>query len=63
MSERHPLLGNKDSRKFKIYREEFPAIFRFDGKIFSEGFDIDHDEIKFQEVTPEWAEEQLKASS
>lgn len=37
------LLGLYPSRKFKIYREEHPAIFRFNGKLFVEGSDENGD--------------------
>jgi hypothetical protein len=57
---RHPLLGLRDSRQFKIFRTEYPAIFRFDGKLFSEEFDNDGD-LQFTEVTAEWVEQELRA--
>lgn len=57
----HPLLGTKPSRHFKIYREEFPAIFRFNGVLYQEEHDIDANEIKFVEIVPELAEPWLAA--
>src|SRR4051812_1167331 len=35
------LLGNGAHRNFKIYRTEFPAIFRFNGQLYQEFYDID----------------------
>lgn len=35
------LLGFVPVRNFKIYRSEFPAIFRFNGKLFQEHYNID----------------------
>lgn len=56
----HPLLGTKPSRKFKIYREDFPAIFRFNGQLFQEFYDIDQNESLWIEISPEYAERWLK---
>lgn len=53
---RHPLLGMRDSRHIKVFREEFPAIFRFNGRLFIESFDIEQDVDQFVEVSPERAE-------
>jgi len=52
---RHPLLGNKDSRQFKIYRTEHPAVFRFNGIFYMEDFDR-HYEPTFIGLTIEQAE-------
>lgn len=60
MEQRHPLLGIKDGRKFKIYREEFPAIFRFNGKLYQEEYDIDRNEHRWVEISPEYAERWVK---
>lgn len=55
LSGRHPLLGVQDSRQFKIYRTEDPAIFRFNGKFYVEDFDR-HYERCFIERSPEFVE-------
>jgi hypothetical protein len=55
------LLGNKPSRKFKIYREEFPAIFRFNGKLFQEFYDDVIDERLWVEIDEQTAERLLRA--
>jgi hypothetical protein len=57
---RHPLLGVRDRRKFKIFRSEFPAIFRFNGRLFEECFDIDGNKDRFVEITPEYAQHLLE---
>jgi hypothetical protein len=57
------LLGNAPSRKFKIYREEFPSIFRFDGRLYMEDFDIDSNQQRWIEISEEYAQTWLKASS
>ena len=44
------LLGMKPSRNFKIYRTEFPAVFRFDGRLFQERFDVDANEVLWVEI-------------
>lgn len=54
-------LGVKRSRKFKIYREAFPAIFRFDGQLYQELYDIDANETKWVEISVEHAERWLNA--
>lgn len=54
------LLGLKVSRKFKIYREAFPAIFRFNGQLFQEEYDIDAGENRWVEITEETAERWLR---
>lgn len=59
--ETHPLLGNGANRSFKLYRTEFPAIFRFDGQLYMEHFDIDHDVEGFLKVKPEHVEHLLEA--
>lgn len=58
-SEQHPLLGSFYNRKFHIFRTEHPAIFRFNGKLFAEDFN-QFEEACFSEVTPEWADAQLR---
>lgn len=55
------LLGNKISRNFKIYRTDFPAIFRFEGVLYQEEFDIDFNEARFVEISEENAERWLRA--
>jgi hypothetical protein len=57
------LLGTKPSRKFKIYREEFPAIIRFNGKLYQEHYNIDTMEDAFVEISEGEAERWLKAKS
>lgn len=59
--DRHPLLGTTDSRNFRIYRTKFPAIFRFNGQLFQEHFNIDTNVQEWIEITPELAEPWLKA--
>lgn len=59
MASRHPLLGAKNSRKFKVYREDFPAIFRFNGTLFTEEHNIDTGESTWVEIAPETAERWL----
>lgn len=49
------LYGVTPSRKFKIYREEFPAIFRFDGGLYQEFYDIDANIALWREITEEEA--------
>jgi len=56
----HSLLGNGPSRNYKIYRTEFPAIFRFNGRMFIESFGTDEDDISFTEIEPEQAAPWLK---
>ena len=55
------LLGVRPSRQFKPYRMEFPAIFRFNGKLFQEFYDIDEARIIWVEISPEDAEPWLIA--
>lgn len=56
------LLGMRPSRHFKIFREkEFPAIFRFNGKLFMEYYNIDDDETVWREVQEETAMRYLEA--
>lgn len=46
------LLGHRPSRHFKIYREEAPAIFRFNGKLYVEDvYHIDRNEIRWVEIS------------
>ena len=59
----HPLLGVKPSRKFKIYREKFPAIFRWEGRLYMEMHNIDSDEIIFTQISPEHAARWLESKS
>lgn len=49
------LLGIKPSRNFKIFRSEFPAIFRFNGKLFMEHYDINTGEDRWEEISEEYA--------
>lgn len=44
------LLGMKPSRNFKIFRTEFPAIFRFNGHLYQEIFDIYVEENLWVEI-------------
>ena len=55
------LLGNRPSRKFKVFRETFPAIFRFDGELYQEEYDIDTMQNRWIQITPEQAERWLRA--
>lgn len=59
--ETHPLLGNGASRSFKLYRTEFPAIFRFDSKFFQEDYNISTGKYRWTEISPEFAERWLEA--
>jgi len=54
------LLGFKPTRQFKIYRTEFPAIFRFNGKLYQEFYDIDEDQSLWVEINEEEADRWLK---
>jgi hypothetical protein len=53
------LLGVKQSRQFKIYRLDPPAIFRFNGKLYKEFYDIDMDKNFWVEIKEEDAEHLL----
>lgn len=55
------LLGIGLSRNFKIFRTEFPAIFRFNGRLYQEFYDIDTDENLWVEINVETAKRWLKA--
>lgn len=44
------LLGTTPSRNFKIFRTEFPAVFRFNGHLYQERYNIDTDELLWVEV-------------
>lgn len=55
------LLGVKPSRNFKIYRTEFPAIFRFNGKLYQEFYDIVKNEELWLEMDEEEATHWLEA--
>lgn len=57
---RHPLLGVRDSRQFKTYRTEFPAIFRFNGQLYQEAYNIGSGEERFIPIEPEHAEQWLR---
>lgn len=57
------LLGLRPSREFKIYRTEFPAIFRFNGQLYQEHFDIDYNLNMWIEITEETAQRWLAAKS
>lgn len=54
------LLGMRPSRNFKIFRTDFPAIFRFNGKLYQEFYDIDTMEDSWVEITEEEAMRWLK---
>lgn len=56
------LLGFKPSRHFKIYRSEFPAIFRFNGKLYQEFYDIDNDQELWVVISEEVAEHLLRVN-
>lgn len=54
------LLGNRPSRRFKIYQEERePAIFRFNGSLYIEGTDERGRPI-FREIREAIAAEMLR---
>lgn len=55
------LLGMRPSRKFKIYREEFPAIFRFNGALYQEHYSIDLNEHEWIEISEEDAKRWLNS--
>lgn len=55
------LLGMRPSRQFKIYRTEFPAIFRFNGKLYQENYIIDNDDFAFVEIDVAEAQRWLRA--
>lgn len=57
------LLGNAPSRNFKIFRTEFPAIFRFNGKLHQEFYDVNNQESVWMEVSEEVAKPWLEASA
>lgn len=52
------LLGLRPSRHFKIYRQDFPAIFRFNGKLYEECFD-DYSQVEWREISEDGAIELL----
>ncbi len=60
MPDTHPLLGNGASRHIKIYRETWPAIFRYNGRLYQEHYDVDNDVHSFVEISPEEAERWLQ---
>lgn len=53
------LLGNGPSRRFKVYQTDFPAIFRFNGKLYQEFYDINEDQNFWIEIKEEDAERLL----
>jgi hypothetical protein len=55
------LLGLRPSRQFKIYRTEFPAIFRFNGRLYQENYDIDNDDFAFVQIDVAEAQRWLRA--
>ena len=55
------LLGNGPRRQYKVYRTEFPAIFRFNGMLFQEHYNIDTMEDSWVEITEEDAMRWLEA--
>jgi hypothetical protein len=55
------LLGVTPSRRFKIFRSEFPAIFRFNGALFEEFYDIDANEHLWVQISEDEAQRWLKA--
>lgn len=61
MADQPGLLGVRPSRQFKIYRSEFPAIFRFDGKLYQEHYNIDTMVDEWVEITEDEAIRWLKA--
>lgn len=54
------LLGMRPARTFKIFETDFPAIFRFDGKLYMENFDIDRNEHRWVEISEEHAMHYLR---
>jgi hypothetical protein len=61
MADKPGVLGMRPARKFKILREEFPAIIRFNGKLFQEFYDIDADKWCLTEITEKQAKPWLEA--
>jgi hypothetical protein len=53
------LLGNGPSRRFKVYQTDFPAVFRFNGKLYQEFRDVDVEQSLFIEIKEEDAERLL----
>lgn len=49
------------SRNFEIFRTEWPAIFRFNGKLFQEEHDIDRDDVRWMEIREDTAQRWLNA--
>lgn len=54
------LLGMTPSRNFKIYRTDFPAIFRFNGKLFMEQVNTATMEDRWVEISEKAAGRWLK---
>jgi hypothetical protein len=55
------LLGLRPSRKFKILREQHPAIFRFNGQLFMEDYNIDQNVDLWIPIPEEYAQQWLKS--
>lgn len=60
MAETPGLLGTRPSRNFKLYQTKFPAIFRFNGKLFMEHYNIDTMVNEWVEVSEEYVKRWLK---
>jgi hypothetical protein len=56
------LLGNSPTRHFKVYRTKFPAIFRFNGKLYMEHYNIDQNVKEWIQIEVAEAERWLKPS-
>lgn len=54
------LLGYRPTRHFKIFQEKFPAIFRFNGKLFQEFYNIDANEYLWHEISEQDANRWLQ---
>jgi len=57
------LLGTKPSRHFKIFREAEPAIFRFNGVLYIENFNLDANQFEFVSISEEGAAPWLAANA
>lgn len=62
MSKEYGLLGREPSRNFKIFRTGFPAIFRFNGILYQEHFDIDTNKHEWVEISEAQAQPLLYKS-
>jgi len=61
MADKPGLLGMRPSRNFHIFRSDFPAIFRFNGKLFREETNTLTGEDRWREISEETAMRYLKS--